>query len=68
MLLFSNILFVCFLTTAFSQAPRNSNEDTQRETYTTSWAVEITEGGEKMANMIADQNGFINRGKIKVRI
>ena len=33
--------------------------------YTTSWAVEITQGGEKMADYIARRYGFHNLGKVK---
>ena len=34
--------------------------------YTPSWAVEITEGGRQIADSIAQQNGFVNLGEIKV--
>ena len=35
-----------------------------REIFTTSWAVEITEGGQKMADMISRQYGFNNLGEV----
>jgi hypothetical protein len=35
-----------------------------REIYTASWAVEIAEGGDKMADKIASRYGFQNVGKI----
>ena len=38
------------------------------EIYTTSWAVEITEGGQVMADKIADKYGFKNLGRIPVNI
>lgn len=36
------------------------------EIYTTSWAVEITEGGQLMADSIADKYGFKNLGRVPV--
>ena len=36
-----------------------------REIYTASWAVEIAEGGDKMADKIASRYGFQNVGKVK---
>ena len=33
-------------------------------TYTASWAVEITEGGEQMADTVAHRHGFRNLGKV----
>ena len=41
-------------------------EKNQRDVYTASWAVEITKGGDKMADIIANQHGFINLGKVKL--
>ena len=41
------------------------NETEQLSKYTTSWVVEITEGGEKMAERIAQQYGFSNVGKVR---
>ena len=36
-----------------------------REIYTASWAVEITEGGDKMADKIAMRYGFQNIGRVR---
>ena len=44
----------------------DDQDDNQSKIYTTSWAVEIIEGGEKMANTIAGRYEFINRGKLPV--
>ena len=41
-------------------------EKNQRDVYTATWAVEITKGGDKMADIIADQHGFINLGMVKL--
>ena len=41
-------------------------EKNQRDVYTASWAVEIMEGGDKMADIIANQHGFISLGKVKL--
>ena len=35
-----------------------------RAYYTASWAVEITAGGAKMADLIAKRNGFTNLGEV----
>lgn len=35
-----------------------------RTFYTASWAIEITEGGAKMADVIARRNGFTNLGEV----
>ena len=35
------------------------------QVYTASWAVEITEGGKKMADAIARRHGFINLGNVR---
>ena len=40
------------------------DEDTQ-EIYTASWAVQITEGGDKMADKIAMKYGFQNIGRVR---
>ena len=40
------------------------NESIPREIFTASWAVEITEGGQKMADKIARQYGFNNLGEV----
>ena len=42
-----------------------NDETDQQSQYTASWAVEITEGGEKMAERIALKYGFINAGKVR---
>ena len=39
-------------------------ENRHGDIYTASWAVEITDGGKKMADVVAQQNGFINLGKV----
>ena len=39
-------------------------ERRQRVRYTASWAVEITEGGEKMADLVARRHGYRNLGKV----
>ena len=36
-----------------------------QDIYTASWAVEIIEGGDKMANTIASRYGFQNIGKVQ---
>ena len=38
-----------------------------REIYTASWAVEITEGGDKMADRIASRYGLQNVGRVKIK-
>ena len=40
------------------------NYSLPRDIYTASWAVEITEGGQKMADKIARQYGFNNLGEV----
>lgn len=37
----------------------------KQDIYTASWAVEIMEGGDKMADMIASRYGFQNIGKVQ---
>ena len=39
-----------------------------RAFYTTSWAVEITSGGEKMADAVARRYGFYNFGKVSCQM
>ena len=39
----------------------------QKEVYTASWAVKVTEGGQKMADVIAHQHGFINLGNVMLK-
>ena len=39
-------------------------ERRQRVRYTASWAVEITEGGDKMADLVARRHGYRNIGKV----
>lgn len=43
---------------------RPSYSSIPRDIYTASWAVEITEGGQKMADKIARQHGFNNLGEV----
>ena len=57
-------LFLLFNAAESERVFRN-NETDQRSQYTASWAVEITEGGEKMAERIALKYGFINAGKVR---
>ena len=45
-----------------SSAARRSSS--QQAYYTASWAVEITAGGTKMADLIAERNGFTNLGEV----
>lgn len=46
---------------------RVKNDEThQWSKYTTDWAVEIMEGGEEMAEHIAQRYGFNNVGKVSV--
>ena len=37
-----------------------------REIFTANWAVEIAEGGDKMANKIASRYGFQNVGRVRI--
>lgn len=54
--------------TGKSQAPAVENEGVNRRLrYTASWAVEIAEGGDKMADVIARRYGFRNLGKVRIR-
>ena len=57
-------LFLLFNAAESERIFRNDETD-QRLRYTASWAVEITEGGEKMAERIARRYGFINAGKVR---
>ena len=57
-------LFLLF-NAAESERIFKNDETDQRSQYTASWAVEITEGGEKMAERIARRYGFINAGKVR---
>ena len=45
--------------------PFQSANRPMREIYTASWAVEIAEGGDKMADKIASRYGFQNVGKVQ---
>jgi len=58
-------LFLLFNAAESGRVFRNDGTD-QRSQYTSSWAVEITEGGEKMAERIARRYGFINAGKVRI--
>ena len=42
-------------------------ERSQRVRYTASWAVEITDGGDKAADLVARQHGYRNLGKVLER-
>ena len=59
------------LTEANVRALRRDNErvpvNYDSEIYTASWVVEITEGGKQIADSIADQFGFKNLGRLKVK-
>ena len=46
----------------YSHAVRDESE--LSAVYTASWAVEITQGGDKMADYIARRYGFRNLGKV----
>ena len=46
----------------YSHAVRGESE--LSAVYTASWAVEITQGGDKMADRIARRYGFRNLGKV----
>ena len=49
------------------RAKTNDREsDTAEKRYTSSWAVEITEGGDNMADETAARYGFRNLGKVRV--
>ena len=53
----------------YIRAKRNDREhdiDTAEKRYTSSWAVEITEGGDNMADETAAKYGFKNLGKVTV--
>lgn len=51
---------------AGSKVPPGEGEDQQRVRYTASWAVEITDGGDKAADIIARRHGCRNLGKVRV--
>ena len=57
-------LFLLFNAAESERIFRNDETD-RRLQYTASWAVEITEGGEKMAERIARRYGFMNAGKVR---
>ena len=51
----------------YTRAKRNDREhDTAEKRYTSTWAVEITEGGDNMADETATRYGFKNLGKVRV--
>ena len=57
------------LTAAHAQAAKPAGFPARRSSsprayYTANWAVEITAGGAKMANLIAKKNGFTNLGEV----
>lgn len=51
---------LCFLVTLGVLLPTMSGE----WGYTNTWAVEILEGGDEMADQIAEKYGFVNRGLV----
>ena len=60
-------LAICLTNVYIEAAKRNEKENNQQDdTYTTSWVVEITNGGKQMADVVADEYGFKNLGKLKV--
>ena len=60
-LLFLLLFLTLFKLAIVSKDTNNEDEDT---TYTNSWAVKI-EGGDEVANEIAETHGFINRGQVR---
>ena len=50
--------------TVTSEDRDRERERNQRVRYTASWAVEITEGGDKAADVIAQRHGYRNLGKV----
>ena len=42
------------------------NQRVPRAYYTGGWAVEITTGGKKMADLVARRNGFENLGQVYI--
>ena len=48
----------------YSYAVRDESESSS--VYTASWAVEITQGGDEMADNIARRYGFRNLGKVPI--
>ena len=48
---------------AVDNAERERN---QRVRYTSSWAVEISEGGDKAADLLARRHGYRNLGKVRI--
>ena len=56
---------ILFLNASESKRSVRNDDTDQRSRYTASWAVEITEGGEKMAERIARRYGFSNVGKVR---
>ena len=65
---------VAFLLRAAEGSVKNQDlylhrvEERESERYTSSWAVEIVEGGDKMADKIASKHGFRNLGRVCVHI
>ena len=60
-------LFLLFNAAEGKHVLRN-DETGPKLRYTASWAVEITEGGEKMAEQVARRHGFINAGKVRIHL
>lgn len=47
-------------------ADDRERERNQRVRYTSSWAVEIAEGGSKAADAVAKRHGYRNLGKVRI--
>ena len=72
---FAGVLLVALVIVASFKGTKGANKklkpvyevkrnETKQEIYTASWAVEIVEGGDKMADTIASRYGFQNIGKV----
>ena len=69
-----NVLIVIIITLSVNGTNEKSrdtytapaNNDYLQEIYTTSWAVNIVEGGKKMADAVAKRYGFNNLGDVRV--
>ena len=55
---------ICAVEARMREDLHDMQENRHGDIYTASWAVEITDGGKKMADVVAQQNGFINLGKV----
>ena len=72
---FAGVLLVALVIVASFKETKGANkklkpvygvkrDETKQEIYTASWAVEIVEGGDKMADTIASRYGFQNIGEV----